>query len=165
MSDKKKHKLNIFQVLSKLSTKDRKYYHSLSEDEQKALAPLVVMRWLSGTRDPRQILFLNELVNPFVFSLASHKELLVDLMMVSSSGHTQRYVWNKATSKKTSGAPKSVEVIRDYFGYNLVDASEALPLLSDEDVLQFAEELGRQLDTIKAIKKELKNRERTPISM
>jgi len=161
----KKHKLDIFQVLNKLSTKDRAYYKSLSEDEQKALAPLVVMRWLSGTRDARQILFLNELVNPFVFSMANHKELLVNLMTVSSSGRSQKYFWNKAKSKKSSGASNTVNVICDYFGYSTSEAADVLPLLSDEDVIQFAEELGVQPDTIKAIKKELKDRERASVPM
>lgn len=152
----KKHKLDIFQVLNKLSVKDREFYSSLSEEEQKALAPLVVMRWLSGTRDARQIFFLNELVNPFVFSMANHKELLVDMMLISTSGRSQRYFWNKANSKKSSNAPKSVEVICDYFGYSTTEAVEVLPLFSAEDVLQLAEELGKQLDDIKTIKKELK---------
>jgi hypothetical protein len=164
MSDKK-HKLDIFQVLNKLSTKDREYYRSLTEDEQKALAPLVVMRWLSGTRDARQILFLNELVNPFVFNMNTHKELLVDLMTVSTSGRSQRYAWNKAKSKKSAGASKAVEVISEYFKYSSTHAAEALPLLSTEDIIQFAEKLGKQPDDIKTIKKELKNRERTSVSV
>lgn len=164
MSDKK-HKLDIFQVLTKLSVKDRKYFKALTEEEQKALAPLVVMRWLSGTRDARQIFFLNELVNPFVFSMSNHKELLVDLMMTSTSGRSQKYFWNKAKTRKSSGASKTVEVIRDYFGYSTTQAADALPLLSTEDVLQFAEELGRQPDDIKNIKKELKDRERTSVSV
>lgn len=163
MSDKK-HKLDIFQVLNKLSTKDRAYYNSLSEDEKKALAPLVVMRWLTGTKDARQVFFLNELVNPFVFSMANHKELLMDLMLASTSGRSSRYYWNKAKTKK-SKASKSVDVVREFFGYNTTEASEALPLLSNEDVIQFAEQLGRQPDEIKAIKKELKDRERASVSV
>lgn len=164
MSDKK-HKLDIFRVLSKISTKDREFYQSLTEEEQKAVMPLVIMRWMTGTKDARQIFFLNELVNPFVFSMAKHKELLIHLMSISSSGRSQRYHWNKANTKKSTGATKSVSVVCDYYGYSTREAIDALPLLSDEDVLQFAEELGRQPDDIKAIKKELKTRERTSVSV
>lgn len=158
MTSQKKHKLDIFRVLGRISNKDTEFYKSLTEEEQKALAPLVVMRWLSGTRSAQQIYFLNELVNPFVFSMAKHKELLVDLMTVCAPGRTQRYYWNKAKGKRTSSTPTVVDVIRDYYGYSTTEAMEALPLLTDEDVLWYADELGRQPDEVKLIKKELKSR-------
>lgn len=158
MSSQTKHKLDIFKVLGRISNKDREFYRNLSEEEQKALAPLVVMRWLSGTRSAQQIYFLNELVNPFVFSMAKHKELLVDLMTVCGLGRSQKYFWNKARSKRTSTTPTTVGVIRDFFGYSSIEAMEALPLLDDETILEYAEQLGRQPDDIKLIKKELKAR-------
>ena len=135
MASPKKHKLDIFKVLSQISTKDRNFYSSLEDDQKKALQPLVVMRWLSGTKNIQQIYFLNELVNPFVFSMHNHKELLIDLMMCCTSGKSQRYYWNKAQSKKTSSTPHLVSVVKDFFGYNTRDAMEALPLLTDEDLI------------------------------
>lgn len=158
MKQKKQHKLNIFEVLGRISKKDTNYFGTLTEEEQKALMPLVVMRWLSGTKDARQIYFLNELVNPFVFPLANHKELLVDLMSTCCSGSSQRYKWTKALSKKSSKTPMTVGVIKDYFGYSTTDAVDSLVLLSDSDILSYAEHLGRQPDDIKKIKKELKTR-------
>jgi len=154
----KKHKLDIFQVLGQISKRNRNFYSSLSEEEQKALMPLVVMRWMSGTSDARQLFFLNELVNPLVFSLYDHKELLVHLMSICGPGKTKRYFWNKAKSKKKTSTPTCVNVIRDYFGYNTLDAIEALPLLSDIDVLTYATHLGRQKEDVAKIKKELKGR-------
>ena len=154
----KKHKLDIFAVLGRISNKDGNFYRNLNEEERKALAPLVVMRWLSGTRNAQQIYFLNELVNPFVFAMGKHKELLVDLMITCSPGRTQRYFWNKAKSKRTTSVPNTVNVVRDYFGYSSIEAMEALPLLDDEIILWYADELGRQPDEIKLIKKELKSR-------
>jgi hypothetical protein len=158
MSSTKKHKLDIFGVLGKISKKNSAFYDKLTDDEQKALAPLVVMRWLSGIRDERQVFFLNELVNPLVFPLTKHKKLLVQLMTICTSGYSGRYVWNKTKPKTTSKAPKCVSVIKQYFGYNTRHANDALPLLSDEDILLYAEELGRQPDDIRAIKRELKGR-------
>ena len=152
----KKHKLNIFEVLGKINSQNHQYYPSLSEEEQKAIAPLVLMRWLTGTTDARQIYFLNELVNPFVFSLAQHKQLLFDLMVVCSSGKSRRYVWKKAKGKNSSKHPNATKVIQDYFGYSSSKAQESLPLLSTETILNYAEELGTQPDVIKLIKKELK---------
>ena len=154
----KKHKLDIFQVLNHISKKDKNFYKELTKEEQKALQPLTVMRWLSGTMDARQIFFLNELVNPFVFSMYTHKELLYRLMTTCTNGKSQRYYWNKPMSKKSSVTPMAVKVIKDYFGYNTIQAIQALPLLTDDDILEYAEHLGRQKEDITKIKKELKNR-------
>lgn len=154
----KKHKIDIFQVLNHISTKDRSFFNQLSDEEKKAFQPLIVMRWLSGTLEARQIFFLNELVNPFVFSTHTHKELLYYLMTTCTSGKPQRYSWNKALSKKSSGTPMSTSIVKDYFGYSTLHAVEALPLLSKDDILDYAEQLGRQKEDIAKIKKELKNR-------
>lgn len=158
MSSQKKYKLNIFDVLGKLSKKNSAFYDNLSEDEAKALQPLVVMRWLSGTDDARQVYFLNELVNPFVFPLTKHKKLLVQLMSICTGGRFTKYEWLKTKSKKGSSTPASLAVVKEYFGYNSRHANDALPLLSDDDILEYAEHLGRQPDVIRTIKKELKAR-------
>lgn len=153
-----KHKIDIFQVLANLSKKNTEYYDRLEEEQKKAVQPLIVMRWLSGTKSARQIYFLNELVNPFIFSLYNHKGLLCRLMTICTSGKTQRYFWNKALSKRTSKSPEVVKVIKEYFGYNSVDAIEALPLLTNEQILKYADDLGRQKDEVSKIKRELKTR-------
>lgn len=154
----KKHKLDIFRVLDRTSRKDQAFYHDLTEEEQKAYQPLVVMRWLSGTTDARQIFFLNELVNPFVFNFTKHKELLYQLMTVCTGGKPQRYYWNKALSKKSTKTPTVIGVIKEYFKYNTIHAIESLPLLTDDDILDYASQLGRQKEDIAKIKKELKSR-------
>jgi len=155
----KEYKLDLFkEVLPNISRKNEKYYKSLTEEQTKEITPLVLMRWLSGTNDARQIFMLNELVNPFVFTLGKHKELLVDLMTISTSGKSCRYKFNKVKSKKNTTTPKTTEVVKQYFNYNTVDALEILPILSDDDILSFAEELGTQPTEITAIKKELKAR-------
>ena len=155
----KEYKLDLFkEVLPNISRKNEKYYKSLTEEQTKEITPLVLMRWLSGANDARQIFMLNELVNPFVFVLPKHKELLVDLMTISASGKQYRYKFIKVKSKKTSKTPKVVAVIKQYFEYSTLDAIEVLPILSDDDILSFAEQLGRQPPEITAIKKELRTR-------
>lgn len=150
-------KLDIFNVLSHIDRKDRQYYRNLTEEQQKALAPLVVMRWLSGTTSIRQIVFLNELVNHLVFSIHRHKELLYYMLTTCTSGRPQRYFWNKTVSK-TSATPKTYSVIQEYFQYSVKQTADILPLLTTDDIIDYAEQLGRQPDEIKAIKKELKNK-------
>lgn len=155
-----KRKLDIFDTLKKISVKDREFYPALSDEERKDVVPLVTMRWLSGTRDARQIYFLNELVNPFVFNMTKHKGLLVSLMMTCTSGSSKKYYWNKAKSKGGSKTPAIASVVKEYFTYSSSEAEDVLMVLSDDDILLYAEQLGRQPDEIKAIKKELKGRER-----
>lgn len=158
MSTTEKRKLDIFQLLNQLSKNDVSGYHSLSEQEKKEVLPLIVMRWMSGTSDERQIIFLNELVNPFVFPFYKHKDLMVDLLAICGPGQSRRYTWNKALSKKKSSHPKAIEAIKEYFHYNTVDANEAFQLLSPDDILDYAHQLGWQADDISKLKKELKDK-------
>lgn len=153
-----KHKLNIFQVLEHISRKDIGYYKNLTDEEQKALMPLVVARWLSGTSSARQVYFINELVNPHLFTLHQHKELLYYLMTICAPGQKQRYFWNKTVSNKSTSTPITLSVVRQYFKYSTREALDVLPLLSNDDILQYADDLGRQTDELKQLKKELKSR-------
>ncbi len=153
-----KYKLDIFKVLEKLSLKDRKYFASLSEEDIKSLQPLVLMRWMSGTSEARQVYFLNELLNPMVFPLTKHKMLLIDLLMISAPGKNKRYFWNKARGKRTSNTPKAVSLIKNHYGYNTNDAIDALKILTNEEILEMAEMYGMQPADIKELTKELKGR-------
>ena len=158
MPQTKQYKVDIFDILDNLNAKNRNYYPSLKDEEKKAIPMPVVMRWLTGTSNPRQIVFINELVNPFVFSLSKHPELIMDLMMSCTSGSKVRYRYPKLAKKKASGTPKLVQTIQEYFGYNSKHAEDALGILEDDDILDYASQLGYQKDDIKIIKKELKTR-------
>lgn len=154
----KEYKLDIFNLLSNVNAKNTKFYGTLSDEEIKEITPFVLMRWLSGTNDAYQIYMLNEVLNPFVFKLSKHKELLVDLMVLSASGQTKRCKYVKTKSKKTTNTPKAVAVIKQYFGYSTLDAIEALPLLTNANIVSFAEDLGTQKPELAALKKEIKAR-------
>ena len=158
MQPQKKHKFDIFDVLGKINKKNHTFFREMPKDQQNAIAPVVLMRWMSGTTDARQIFFLNEAVNPFVFPLANHKELLIDLMTVCAPGKFQKYKWHKSLNKRTTSTPIAVSVIRDYFDYSQREAQQSLPLLSNDDVLDYAEQLGYQKEEITKLKKELKTR-------
>ena len=146
-------KLDIFSTLGHISKKNREFYRSLTEEERKALPPVVVARWLSGTSSKQQVVLLNEVVNPYVFALQKHKELLVDLMMVATSGKNQKYSWIKQQAA-TINMPKSSGVVSEYLKYSLSDAQEVLSLYTVEDVIEMAYELGYQTEDVTKIKKE-----------
>src|SRR5271157_4202027 len=103
-------KLDIFDLLGKLnSPHSGDIYSKLSDEEKKGFAPLVVMRWMSGTSDKRQIMMLNEFVNPYIFALGKHPHLLMMLLQVASSKTQKRYNWlGIKSSRKDAEAMRAV---------------------------------------------------------
>jgi hypothetical protein len=149
-------KLDIFQLLGKINNPNSgDIYETLTDDEKKGFAPLVVMRWLSGTKDVRQLMALNHFVNPYIFTLAKHPHLLMQLMQVASSktGGRNQWLGIKAGSKRN---PLTQEVVKLYFGYSSRELNKLTVLPSEEDLVSMAEELGWQKDEISKLKKEFK---------
>lgn len=141
MTDKKKEgKVDLFVALEKLSKADINFFDTLSQSDKKSLAPVVVMRWLTGTKDKQQIQFINHFVNPFVFSLYAHPDLQFKLMMASCTGSTKRYKWlKKEQSKKVT---KELEIIMQYCDIGYREAKEYYPLLNTDDIDLMKAELG-----------------------
>lgn len=149
-------KLDIFRVLGQADSKHAEFYEKLTDEERKELQPFLVSRWLTGTSDPLQIVLINEFVNPYAFSLTKHKQLLWQLITVANSGRKQRYQWLKLPSKRESGKPNALRVVKEYYTYSTKDAIDALDILTRDQVLEMAEDLGWQPDDIAKVKRELK---------
>ena len=148
-------KLDIFDLLSKISSKSSgDIYSKLSDDEKKGFAPLVVMRWLSGTSDGAQIVLLNEFVNKSVFPLAKHPHLLMQLLQVANTKSSKRYQWLGVKSKKKN--PQSQKVVQQYFDMSAREIGLMNPFPTKLEIAQMAEELGWQKDELAALNKELK---------
>lgn len=146
-------KLDIFELLTKLNNpKSGDIYEKLSDEERKGFAPLVVMRWMSGTSDERQIMLLNEFVNTKVFPLAKHPRLLMRLLHVASSKTNKRYSWLGIKSKKKN--VEALKVVQEYFDMSEREVKELNPFPPKEEVLQMAEALGYQKDELAKLKKE-----------
>lgn len=150
-------KLDIFRVLDAVNAKDVALFEKLTEDEAKAFVPFVVTRWMSGTSNAGQVYLINEFLNPYVFSLGSHKQLLWYLMTICNVGKKQRYAWNPLPGKKNTSKPTATRVIKEYYNYSTTDAVEVLPMLTREDLLSMAEDLGWQPDEVSKLKKEVKS--------
>lgn len=151
------YKFDIFKVLDHISTRNQAFFDKLSDDDLKDIHPLVLMRWLTGTSDKRQVFFINTLANPYIFSLTKHKRLLLKLLMTSCSGKSQRYAWNKQLSKAGASKPISTRVVCEYFGYSKRDADDALKLLQKQDILSMAEDLGYQHEDMLKLRREHKD--------
>lgn len=166
MATKKTYKLDLFPLLRNISTKNVGYYDTLSEESLKEFSPLPLQRWLSGCNDgkatsARQIYFLNEVVNKFIFApgfAKNHKKLIYNLMTLATTGKDCRYKYLKSNMKGTSDMPLAVGVIQKVFDYNRKDARDAIMVLSDNAIINMAEQLGYQTGEIKELKKELKKR-------
>lgn len=149
-------KLDIFKVLNAANARKHEFYAQLTDEEKKGFAPSVVARWMTGTSDARQVFFINEFLNPYLFSLYKHPQLLWQLMTVCNSGKNQRYVWNKLPSKKEVGKSNAIRLICEYFKYSVSDAADALQILTKDQVLDIAAHMGWQPDDITKLKRELK---------
>jgi hypothetical protein len=144
---------DLFQFLGKLNRRDQHAFTELTEEGQKAAHPLVIMRWLSGTSDPAQIIRLNEFANKYVFSLGHDKELLFKLLAAACTGRVNRTTWLKGpTSTSTKLA---IAAIMAKYQCSTREAKEYLPLLEAADVVGYAEDAGWEADQLKKLKLEL----------
>ena len=151
----KERTLDIFPLLSQIDRKNYDVWDHLTEEQRKEFSPLVTMRWMAGTTDQRQVIFLNEIVNLAVFSLPDHKELLLKLLTVCSSGSPKRYTW--INYKLTSGKKqkKAVELVSTHYRLSFKEAEDVLKLLSPAEVMEIGELQGLQKDELKDLKKEI----------
>ena len=149
----KERALDLFALLGQLDTKDYDAWDNLTEEQRKEFSPYMALRWLMGTRDHRQLVFLNELVNPLVFPLGQHKELMMKLLTVCTDGQRKRYSWRNFKSSKKPG--KALELIMTHYNYGEREAKDALKLLTPADVMELAEQYGWQKEELTALKKEI----------
>jgi hypothetical protein len=150
------YKLDIFELLGKIDKPaSGDIYTGLSDDERKGFAPLVVARWMSGTSDAYQLMALNTVANPYIFSLGRHPHLFMHLLQASSSKKPKRYGWLGVKSKKKNSS--AISVVQDYYGMSLREVKLLNPFPPEAEVLQMAEELGRDKEEITKLKKEYKD--------
>ena len=148
------YKVDIFDVLNRISCGEKDIWEKFSDEERKAISPLIVMRWLSGTSNQRQIVYLNTLVNHLIFVLAKHQDLLFKLMASCTDKRPARYQW---IGQKKAGPSKklTIKAIQQYYGYSQREANSVAHLLVKDDIIQMSESLGWEKDEITKLKKEL----------
>ena len=148
------YKVDIFDVLNRISCGEKDIWEKFSDEERKAISPLIVMRWLSGTGNARQIVYINTLVNHLIFACSKHPDLLFKLMASCTDKRPARYQW--IGQKKSVGQKKlCVEVIKQFYNYSNREALSVINLISKDDFIEMAEKLGWDKDAINKLKKEL----------
>jgi len=153
----KKFALDIFAVLDQLNSGNLDLWDSLSEEEQKGFSPFIIARWMSGTSDPLQIMYLNEFVNPHIFNsvIGKRTEVMAMLLAICGTGNRRRFKWVAESKKGSKQSNMALDIVKEYYDYTSREAQSQLSLLSTEDIIQLAEELGYQPDELKKLKKEL----------
>lgn len=146
--------VDIFSILNKINIKQNKFYETLTKEEYNSIHPYVLMKWMSGTYDENQILKLNHFVNPYIFSLSRNKNVLYDLLISVAPGNNKRYKWVK--KNKQQNKSESINVVKEFFGYSTRKAKESMPIFDRETILDMANQLGYDDNSIKKINKEMK---------
>ena len=158
---KRTYKLDIMTVLEAADKGVKDFYLNLTEEEQKAFAPRVVLRWLSAVSDKSgqsayAILATNDLINLGFWNLTRHPELLWLLMCVSSTGRKQYHAWIPQHTKTTS-TPKLDEFITHIYPHINSQETQILKRVkSVSDWISLMQDAGCDDKQIKAIKDELK---------
>lgn len=105
----KKYKLELSRVLNALDNGDRSFYNSLTQEEKKAYAPLVLMRYMSSLGDQSRynqyaIIATNDLVNIGFWQLSKYPDLQHLLLCAAGVGSKQYHNWIpiKLKNSKTS---------------------------------------------------------------
>lgn len=152
----KAHKLDLFgKVLPELDKNNLHLWETLDEEEQKGFSAFMVSRWMTCTSNVVQRIYVNELVNGLIYNVGvKHPELMMKLLACCGSGRKQFYKWIPQNTEKSK--PLSVKAIGEYYEWSAREAKLHLSFLSEEDVIELAEELGWDADQIKSIKKEFK---------
>jgi hypothetical protein len=148
----KKHRLDIFRVLNAIDKNDMHFYDNLTDDEKKSFQPVVVHQWLLGHSSRNRLQVLDGLVNTQLYNFYSFPKALYLLMVVSSDGKIKRYKYLKKKNKKTKTSIE-IDIIKRYYKCGTTDAIEILELLTNDDLIDIAEDLGETKENITKLRK------------
>jgi hypothetical protein len=158
---KRSYKLDIMTVLEAADKGVKEFYTNLTEEEQKAFSPRVLIRWLSTVSDKSAhkeyaILATNDLVNLGMWSLSKHPELIWLLMTVAGTGKKQYHQWIPM-SKGTSSTPKLDQLITQVWPHTNGQEQQMLKnLRSSLEWQELAKDLGWDDKQIKDLVNDLK---------
>lgn len=115
-----------------IDTKDRSWYQSLTDEEQKKVSPWVLMRYTSAVQQDRNPAFeehylewTNELVNVNFNALTKHKELQIQLMQAVGIGTSQYHPWIPP-GKKSGNDSKLHQILLDIYKHLNFDEVDIL---------------------------------------
>ena len=150
-------KLDLFGAFRQLNSLDFDFWDKLTPEERKQASPFVFSMWMQNSSNDGQVLYLNEFVNPHLFTTLKNKEdIAFILLALSSRGHQNRYSWVKRPSNKEKGvkADGVKSILKEYFEESERNIGYYLERLTSEEFVRICEEMGFQDDEKKKLKKE-----------
>lgn len=148
----KAHKLDIFNVLERLDTRQKNYYSKLTDEEKSSLSMWLLTRWMSSSKGmpEHHMLMVNDLVNDDASSLSKHPELQWKLLCVCGTGRKQYHQW--VAPPKKAKKDKRIEVLSE-MNQNLNSDELAIlsGLTSDDDLKDMMYDRGYQEQDIKEV--------------
>lgn len=163
---KRTYKLDIQTVLEAADKNYKDFWDNLTEEEQKAFVPKIVMRWQSALSDKHdlryyQLLATNDLVNVGMWSLSKHPELLWKLLCVAGTGKKQYHMWIP-NNKKESTTPKWDKFISEIYPHlNQTEQKMIKSIKTSSEWLELITQSGADDKLIKDIKNEIQKYHKT----
>ena len=142
-------KLDLFGAFRQLNSLDFDFWDKLTPEERKQASPFVFSMWMQNSSNDGQVLYLNEFVNPHLFTTLKNKEdIAFILLALSSRGHQNRYSWVKRPSNKEKGvkADGVKSILKEYFEESERNIGYYLERLTSEELVIICAEMGIQDD-------------------
>jgi hypothetical protein len=138
MSQKSNRSGRLFDALKALQQRDHEAAKQIVAEDK--LSPYLLMKWMATASDD-QLQRVDLIANKFMFSLAEHPDMLIDILSCCSARKTARYNWVKRPKAATVSDVEDVFI--RYYGphVNLDDAKSAH---TEEQFEQICHQLGMQ---------------------
>lgn len=150
-------KLSIQYEMAKFDQKDRDFYDSLTEEEQKKFSPYLMIRWgasVQGSADLQAyyLMSVNEKLNKnfFDISTAQHKKLQWLMATTVSPGMGKQYhQWLSAKKKESNNNKAEKFLAKLYPSMKMGDVKLMAELNTKAELKQLAKEYGMDDKQIK----------------
>lgn len=132
-------KSTIFDALRAMQENNIEFFRKLSPQDAKGISPYLLLLWVRHplSNEAERLLNVDELVNPFVFSLSKHPSLLYQLFCVAQSGMP----FAKFLFDKKPAVDLRTKVVAEYEGTSLANATDRAARLPTAILIQMAQEL------------------------
>lgn len=151
-------KLTIKEEMRAIDQRDRAWWNSLTEEEQKKLGIFVLMRYTSAVQTKNSdieyhyLALTNELVNKHYNIMRHHPELQFKLLQCVGLGSTQFHPWIPPSKQRKGKAGKLLKWLQELYPVYNDDELELLVSTNNEqDFKDLAEEMGMDKKDIKEL--------------
>ncbi len=142
--------LPLAQVLNALDRRDKKFYENLSDEDKKAFAPYIMLRYASNVEGDKfftehYLTTTNELVNINYWALSKHPKLQWLLFSMVGAYSPQRHPWLKGPGRKGKKSEVQTALQTMYPAAKLEELELLESTLTKEQVKKLLDEY-RELD-------------------